>query len=521
MLSESDKRQIIEHGSTIESVENQIRNFKSGFSFLILDSAATTEHGIRKISQLDQVNLLRSFDSLKADKTLVKFVPASGAASRMFKSLFSFIDEYSGTDEDYRRFSNGESFPDVYQFFREIKNFAFYDDLKAVYDIAGEGLQEAHLKHRFVNILKALLTDSGLDYSQLPKGLLKFHRYKTGSRTPAEEHLVEGANYARYSQGNVRINFTVSPEHQSKFESYINRVKSIYEHEFSVTFQVTYSEQKHSTDTIAVDLHNNPFRNEDGTILFRPAGHGALIANLNDIEGDIVFIKNIDNVIPDYLKGTTYTYKKVLAAILMETQEACFNFLEQIDTNWSPQLEEQIVSSFEELNIVLPDDYVNKNESSRREFLHSKLNRPIRVCGMVGNIGDTGGGPFWIKAADGTLSIQIVETAQLDLSNKEQQTVFQSSTHFNPVDLVCSSKSYNGTRFDLTKYTDPKAGFITEKSKDGKALKVQELPGLWNGSMANWISIFVEVPKLTFNPVKTVTDLLNDQHQPPKDSLYE
>lgn len=521
MLSESDKKQIIGRGSTIENVETQIQNFKTGFPLLILDSTATTKHGIRKISQLDQVNLLRSYDSLKADRTMVKFVPASGAASRMFKSLFSFIEEYKGTDEDYRIFSNGESFPDVYQFFREIENFAFYGDLKEAYNVDGEGLHEAHLKHRFVNILKVLLTASGLDYGQLPKGLLKFHRYKTGARTPTEEHLVEGANYARDSQGNVRIHFTVSPEHRSKFENHVNKVKSFYEREFSVTFQVDYSEQKPSTDTIAVDLNNNPFRNEDGTLLFRPAGHGALIANLNEIDGDIIFVKNIDNVIPDYLKGTTHTYKKVLAAILMETQETCFNFLEKIDNDWSPELEEQIVSFSKEFNILLPADYGNKDENSRREFLHSKLNRPIRVCGMVGNIGDTGGGPFWIKGADGNLSIQIVETAQLDLSNQGQKTVFQSSTHFNPVDLVCSIKSYKGKRFDLTKYTDPMTGFITEKSKDGKALKAQELPGLWNGAMSNWISIFVEVPKVTFNPVKTATDLLNDQHQPPKDSPYQ
>jgi len=522
MFNESDRKHIEMHGSDIQSIEKQIHYFRSGFPSLVLDRPATLDNGIRKVSQLDQINLLKSFDSLSSNKTLIKFVPASGAATRMFKSLFSFMEEYAGSDLEYQMFSHGESFPEISQFFRDIENFAFFDDLASAYGVDGEGLKEAHLKHKFVDILKVLLTDEGLNYGELPKGLLKFHQYKSGSRTAAEEHLVEGAHYARDSHQIVRIHFTVSAEHRSRFEYHINEMKEKYENEYSVTFDVGYSEQKSSTDTIAVDLKNKPFRNVDGSLLFRPAGHGALISNLNDLDEDLIFIKNVDNVVPDHLKGTTYTYKKVLAAILLENQRIVFDFLDKIDGGWSRILEEEIIKYAQtEINIFLPEDYYQKDEPSRKVILHSMLNRPIRVCGMVGNIGDPGGGPFWVKGQDGATSLQIVETAQIDLPDSIQKSIFEGSTHFNPADLVCSPKNYLGSKFDISEYSDPMTGFITEKSKDGKLLKALELPGLWNGAMSNWISIFVEIPKITFNPVKKAIDLLNDQHQPRKGTIYE
>ncbi|MEQ9423994.1 MAG: DUF4301 family protein [Cyclobacteriaceae bacterium] len=522
MFTDADKAQISERGSNLETVGQQIENFKNGFPAMKLEKPATDGDGIKKINQVEQINYLKSFDNASAQKSILKFVPASGAASRMFKSLFTFLDDYDGSEEAYKNFSQGEAHKSVWQFFREIENFAFYRDLKEIYNLDGDTLEEAHVKKRYTDILKVLLNDEGLGYGQLPKGLLQFHRYGDTSRTPAEEHLAEGAVYAKDGQGNVKLHFTVSPEHRSKFENHINDEKGKFEQSFNVRYEVSYSEQKSSTDTIAVDMANEPFRNDDGSLLFRPAGHGALIENLNEVEADIVFVKNIDNVVPDHLRGTTITYKKVIAAVLIAIQDKVFDYLEKIESSWMPSMESMLIEFLQqELNCTIPHDFASKADEERKQILIDKLNRPIRVCGMVPNVGDPGGGPFWAQNSDGSVSLQIVETAQIDLNNPDQKRIFEASSHFNPVDLVCGIKNYQGEKFDLTKFVDPQTGFITEKSKDGRELKAQELPGLWNGAMSDWITLFVEVPKMTFNPVKQVNDLLNDQHQPRKSSIYE
>ncbi|MEM7298681.1 MAG: DUF4301 family protein, partial [Bacteroidota bacterium] len=394
MFTDADKEQIAKRGSSVEGVTKQIQNFVDGFPPLQLMKPATEGHGVIVTDKAEQDRLVKQYEGLSADKTIYKFVPASGAASRMFKALFAFMGSYSGTDEEYEKFSSGEAHTDVFHFFKHIHDFAFYDDLKEAFRADNLSLEEAHLRRRYTDILRALLTSDGLSYGELPKGLLKFHQYEAGGRTPTEEHLVEGAHYAKGSDQVVRLHFTVSPEHRTKFEQHIESVKGKFEEQFGVTYKVSFSEQKPATDTIAVDLENEPFRNGDGSLLFRPAGHGALIANLDEIHGDLVFIKNVDNVVPDHLKGETYVFKKVIAGKLLEIQQKTFDYLNKIDNGWSDDLESELVDFCQnELNIELPEVYSHKSSDEKRDFIHQKLNRPIRVSGMVGNIGDPGGGP--------------------------------------------------------------------------------------------------------------------------------
>ena len=329
---------------------------------------------------------------------------------------------------------------------------------------------------------------------------------------PVEEHMVEGAQYAKDAEGNVKIHFTVSPDHQSKFEEHVEKIKSGYERKFGVKISVSYSIQKPSTDTIAVDMDNEPFRNDDGSILFRPAGHGALLENLNEIDADIVFLKNIDNVVPDHLKEQTIRYKKVIAGLLLDYHQKISQALTKLEENDGIEQAKRLLE--DHLGYQLSESFGDLSEADQIKTLQQKLHRPLRVCGMVKSDGDPGGGPFWVKAKDGSASLQVVETAQIDLDGKGQKEAFNSATHFNPVDVVCMLKDYKGQAFDLLKHRDPDTGFITKKSKDGKDLKAQELPGLWNGAMADWNTVFVEVPAVTFNPVKSVNDLLQPAHQP-------
>jgi hypothetical protein len=380
---------------------------------------------------------------------------------------------------------------------------------------AGKSLDECIQKNDFTSILDYTLSPKGLNYGNLPKGILKFHHYGTFARTATGEHLVEGAHYCANRAKQVTVHLTVSPEHLSNFKDLIAYVQPYYESMFGVSLDISFSVQKPSTDTIAVDMNNEPFREKDGSLVFRPGGHGALIENLNDLDCDIVFIKNIDNVVPDRLKAETYRYKKLLGGLLLQLQGKAFNLLKALDKK--PPSEEVIDEATQfcgkQINTSFPSDFYHWEESKKVRFLQNILNRPIRVCGMVKNEGEPGGGPFWVKNKQGEVSLQIVESSQIDLKNPEQKKIFNSSTHFNPVDLVCSLKNYKGERFDLHNYIDHNTGFIAIKSKDGKQLKALELPGLWNGAMANWITVFVEVPIITFNPVKTVNDLLREQHQ--------
>lgn len=490
MFTQNDLNQIQELGINLETVEQQIQDFKDGFPFMQLQKAATPENGVIQLSDEKLAEYVSLYESKVKSITPLKFVPASGAASRMFKSLFAFLEE-------------GKSDKSTNQFFERLPQFAFYDDLQKVLP---ENADEKTIADYY-------LTSKGLEYGSLPKGLLKFHKYETGNRTAIEEHLVEGANYAN-TDGIVKLHFTVSPEHLTRFKMLLDKVVPTYEATFGVSYEITFSEQRRSTDTIAVNLDNTPFREKDGSLLFRPAGHGALLANLNDIDANIVFIKNIDNVVPDRIKQTTYDYKKALAGVLVYYQDKIFDYQHQLTQFASQPLIIELTEFFEkELCVLQPSNFTDLPHNDKIAYFLKKLNRPLRVCGVVKNTGEPGGGPFWCKNADRTTSLQIVESAQVDLEDEKQKEIFNNSTHFNPVDLICALKNSKGEKFDLLKFRDPKTGFVTQKSKDGKDLKAQELPGLWNGAMADWNTIFVEVPLITFNPVKTVNDLLRDEHQ--------
>ena len=505
MITEQQKQQILQQGMSFEKAEEQIQNFKNGFPFLNIHAAAVIGDGIKQLSEEKLTDYLSIYEEEAPQKRVVKFVPASGAASRMFKDLYAFWESEAKDLE-------GNSF--TRQFFEQIESFPFYNDLDESLRQSGTDLRSALQDKNYHLILEHFLDGAHMGYGELPKGLLKFHSYAQGSRTPTEEHFVEGADYGVGADNTVRLHFTVSPEHQEKFEKHIAEIKSGFESRYGVGFEVTFSQQKKSTDTIAVNMDNTPFLEEDGQILFRPAGHGALLENLNEIDADIVFIKNIDNVVPDRIKSTTTTYKKAIGGILFDVQKKVFQALAGLESGVNENTLTVAEEVFEqELGAKFSPSYSSFSLEEKARYIFEKLNRPIRVCGMVENTGEPGGGPFWVLEEDKSLSLQIAETAQLNLEDESQKKLFESSTHFNPTDLVCGIKDYRGNKFDLLKFRDPKTGFITQKSKSGKTLKAQELPGLWNGSMAGWNSIFVEVPLITFNPVKTINDLLREVHQ--------
>jgi hypothetical protein len=498
MFIDNDFVQINERGSDINTVREQVGYFEKGFPYLQLSKAATVGDGILRLTDEQIAQLINEFDKKAAEGeiALLKFVPASGAATRMFKSLFGFLQE-------------GKKDKSVEEFFSKLHDFAFYDDLKT--SLAADGHDIENIDEK--TIVSYFLTAKGLGYGELPKGLLKFHNYADRSRTPLEEHLVEGAKYAN-AGSNVQIHFTVSPDHRDKFEKLVVEILPSYQSEFGVRYIVSFSEQKNSTDTIAVNPDNTPFREKDGSLLFRPAGHGALLENLGQLDADIIFIKNIDNVVPDRIKGDTITFKKALAGIVLQYQKRIFTYLTQLKEANDLSLLDELDTFFRtELCVVPPASFETWPDDEKKQYFVHKLDRPLRACGMVKNQGEPGGGPFWAENSDKSSSLQIVESAQVDVEDVQQNTIFKESTHFNPVDLVCGVKNSAGELYDLKKFRDPLTGFITEKSKDGKDLKAQELPGLWNGAMADWNTIFVEVPLITFNPVKTVNDLLREQHQ--------
>ncbi|MAN86689.1 MAG: NAD metabolism ATPase/kinase [Algoriphagus sp.] len=498
------KDKIIAQGMDPDTVAEQISNFKDGFPYLKITGPATPQDGIQVLSDDQLKHFVETYPKKAASIEVVKFVPASGAASRMFKDLFSFLDG----DGDLSKSAFVQKFID------KIEKFAFYDDLNATLKEKNTSIADCLDRKDYKEIVGTLLEDSGLGYGNLPKGLLKFHQYESEARTPAYEHLFEGSQYAVGKGKLVKIHFTVSPEHEEKFRKEIGSIVPKLESKTGLKYEVTYSQQKKSTDTIAVSMDNEPFLEEDGSILFRPAGHGALLENLNDISADLIFIKNIDNVVPDRLKPDTKTYKMAIGGLLLEIQEKVFEALKELSQEISDESLKKAKNVFTEvLGAKLPNEFENQPLMERANFLKGKLNRPIRVCGMVKNTGEPGGGPFWVMEKDGSQSLQTLETAQIDLSDPESKKHFQAATHFNPVDLVCGTRNFKGEEFDLLKYRDMKTGFITEKSKSGRELKALELPGLWNGAMAGWNTLFVEVPLITFNPVKTVNDLLRDEHQ--------
>ena len=505
MLSKQDLNQISEKGITPQMVEQQLDRFKEGFPFLRIEAAAAVGHGIFSPSADQIQQYVAEWERfLTEDHKIVKFVPASGAASRMFKNLFAFLSaDYDVPTTDFEK-----------AFFDNIKQFAFKKELcKKCKENTGHSVCELLKEHKYKDIVANLLLPDGLNYGQLPKGLLLFHQYPEGPRTPMEEHLVEGVLYAS-SKKQSNIHFTVSHEHIDLFKEAVKNKLAFFENKFGIHYNISFSEQKSSTDTIAVNLDNTPFRNSDGSLLFRPGGHGALIENLNEIDADVIFIKNIDNVVPDRIKDETVRFKKVIAGILVNIQNKVFDYLKILDSGvYSHSQIEEIIHFVQHDLCCRKQDIKHLEDADLVIYLKKKLNRPIRVCGVVKNIGDPGGGPFLCYNNDGTVSPQILESSQIDKTNDKYVSMFQNGTHFNPVDIVCSTKDYNGRKFNLTRFVDKSTGFISSKSKNGKELKALELPGLWNGAMSDWNTVFVEVPIGTFNPVKTVNDLLREQHQ--------
>ncbi len=505
MFTEADKRQIESRGMTVEQVEHQLVQHREGFPFLKIQAAAAVGKGILVPDTAAQKEAQDEWDAYKRQgHKVVKFVPASGAASRMFKNMFAFLNaSYDAPETDFEK-----------AFFDHIKQFAFHEALSAkCMANNGKSADQLIAEGNYKAVVANLLNVEGLNYGQLPKGLLLFHEYADGPRTPMEEHLVEAALYTE-SNGEANVHFTVSHDHLQLFEQRVAERKHYYEEKFGVKYNISFSEQKPSTDTIAANPDNTPFRNEDGTLLFRPGGHGALIENLNDIDADIVFVKNIDNVVPDRLKDDTVMWKQIIAGVLVTMQRKAFNYLETIDSGqYNHEKLEEIIRFVQRELGCRKADIKELEDAELVCYLKSKLNRPMRVCGVVKNVGEPGGGPFLAYNQDGTVSLQILESSQIDTNNAEYMKMFAGGTHFNPVDLVCATKDYRGKAFDLRQYVDPQTGFISSKSKNGRELKALELPGLWNGAMSDWNTIFVEVPLATFNPVKTVNDLLRDSHQ--------
>ncbi len=500
--TKQDLEQLSQMGLSPEGVQLQINNFKKGFPKSHLDAAATPDNGgIRCLSDKEIARYEKQYRALARDKKILKFIPASGAATRMFKDLYSFTATYFGVAKNFEK-----EFPEVKTFLENLRTFAFYNDLKDCMERADLDIDDYMRRGDYSTVINFLLKEQYLSYGSLPKALLKFHRYGAVQRTPLEEHIVEGALYARNSDNTVNLHFTISPEHRKAFLKKIAEVKHYYESTFGIKLKITFSEQKHYTDTIAVDEQNNPVRDENGRLTFRPGGHGALIENLNEQRADLIFVKNIDNVVPDWMKHTTVIYKQVLAGMLLELREKTFDALRTLDGKPDKQTLSRLIRfAKEELNIMVP-------EGCDAKTLHTLLNRPMRICGMVKNLGEPGGGPFYTIDTKGRRSLQVVESAQVNHNDPQQEKIFQASTHFNPVDLVCSTKNYRSRYFDLRQYVDPQTGFISKKTKGALTVKSQELPGLWNGAMADWITLFVEVPVATFNPVKTVNDLLRKEH---------
>lgn len=514
-ITDKDIKLIKSKGLTIDKVLSQIEIFKKGIPFVPLRSVATLDNGILKFTEHYQSELTKLYDSRVSNLETIKFVPASGAASRMFKELFKFLDNYDCEKESLNSYTNHEKANAIRLFLIGLEKFPFYntvmEKVKSVYP-KFESLSEGRQLYIFVEMM---LREKGLNYGDFPKGLLPFHKYTNSTATSFEEHLYEAAGYNTNDKGESRLHFTISKDHLEGFKGEFERIKKKVEEKTNTKFSITYSFQKPETDTIAVTQDNEPFRKEDGSLLFRPGGHGALIENLNDLDGDIIYIKNIDNVVVRKYQDEVTGYKKVLAGKLLEIQDEVFRILNAIDQKNPSEAELKDIKKFlvQQLNVRLPLDFDKFSEKYKLGFLRESLNRPIRVCGMVINEGEPGGGPFWIKRENGRLILQIIEAPQINKQDPRQKNILASSTHFNPVDLVCGVRDYKGNKFNLLDFVDPDAGFITKKSMNGKVLKALELPGLWNGAMANWISVFVEVPITTFNPVKTVNDLLKSAHQ--------
>ncbi len=506
-LSKIDIEQFKKHGITPENIHQQLNIFSNGIPFVKIFKAGSIGNGIESIAKADQNKLIKFYELNNQKKEIIKFVPASGAATRMFQFLFMFLNEYNLKESKLDAFLSDKENKLLATFINSLKDFAFFNSIQKKTKELYPDFESAIEGARTYLLVKTMLEDKGLNYRNLPKGLIPFHKYDTHTKTAFEEHLYESAYYASVNN-NINVHFTIAKRHLSFFERELDIIKNRVFNKTKTKLHVTYSFQKKETDTVAVNSDNTLFKNANNECVFRPSGHGALIENLNDLDADIVFIKNIDNVVAEQYVDEVAHYKKVLAGKLLRLQKKIFSYLVLLDKK---------VTSPEKLNEIksfLWNELNNRDSALTPAIMKKILNRPLRVCGVVKNTGAPGGGPFWVQNINTPPTLQIVEMSQIDSNNQDHQTIVENATHFNPVDIVCGLKNYKGQKFDLLKFVDTKSGIITTKSQDGKSLKALELPGLWNGAMAYWNSAFVEVPLKTFNPVKTVNDLLQKEHRP-------
>ena len=508
MLSTKDLKQLADRGISELQFQSQIENFEKGFPYANLAGAATVGDGIVRFTPEEAQEYANYFDANKTELSMVKFVPASGAASRMFKDLIDLEQKYDASEKKI-------GFAGMVKCLDKVAQMAFADELSKLLLKDGMELKLLVDQKKYTDIARYILQPIGLDYQRKPKAMLAFHKYGDEVRTSFEEHLVEGVAYAQMTDKTVHLHFTISPEHRAMFEEKVAKVVPIFEERYGVHYDIKFSEQMSKTDMVALDKEGNLVRNADGSILLRPGGHGALIENLNQLDTDLIFIKNIDNVTTDALRPTTYLYKKALAGYLLMVQQTVFDSLHQLE---SLSVNESMLSNIEGyaakvLNIRFSMTYYSRSMRERVSYLARKLNRPIRVCGMVKNEGEPGGGPYWVRNEHGHSSLQIIEASQIDFNNRFQVDMVKKASHFNPVDLICAVRNYKGNKFNLKNYIDKKTGFISQKKQNGISMTIQELPGLWNGAMADWNTIFVEVPIETFTPVKTMADLLRKEHQ--------
>ena len=504
-LTEKDLQVLQKKGKTKEKLEEELLMLKEGFPYLKIERAATPGHGISVLDEKMQNQAMDIWEQyLGSGATILKMVPASGAASRMFKDLFAFLN---GKDE-----KPSNSF--MKTFFEEIEKFAFFNKLnETCLSLYGKSIDSLVKEKRYKDVVKALIEKEGLNYGQLPKALLSFHKNHGGTRTALEEHLSEGAQYASGKGGKVNVHFTVSDDHLPLVNLKFEESKGKLQHEYGVEYELSTSIQKPSTDTVAANLDGTPYREKDA-LFFRPGGHGALIENLNDLNADVIFIKNIDNVVSDAKRADTVKFKKIIGGVLVGVKQKADDYCRLLTKGKVDEKQvDEMLEFTRKVLCITHDSCADMNLDEKKDYLFRKLNRPFRVCGMVRNEGEPGGGPFLAYNPDGTVSPQILESTQIDPHNKEAQKMLKEATHFNPVDLVVSTKSFNGNKFNLPEFVDKATGFISLKSREGVEIKALELPGLWNGAMSDWNTILVEVPLSTFNPVKTVNDLLREAHQ--------
>jgi len=508
------QKQLEAKGITVQQLEQQLERYSTGFPVIHLVRAAIKGDGITVLTEQRQQDCVALYERSVESLDIIKFVPASGAATRMFKFLHEFLRDFDPVGDSLNSYINKANAQELFTFFIALEKFPFYDEIT-------NALKEKYVdwyaradRDKKILFVQEMLLESGFNYATMPKGLVPFHKYKDHTATAFEEHLFEASIYAQRNAV-AKLHFTIAPDSKKDFTKEFERIVDVVQQKTGVCFEIAFSHQQESTDTIAVDGSNNPVVLATGCLYFRPAGHGALLNNLNALDTQVVFIKNIDNVTVSSMEQEVSFYKKMLGGYLLEVQQRIFEYLRLLKKGVVGAAVQQEIELFlkETVCCILPAGYAKYALSNQHEFLIDRLHRPLRICGMVKNEGEPGGGPFWITNQQGETSIEIIESAQVNTGNAHQVQIFKGGTHFNPVDLVCGLKDYEGNKFDLATFSDKETGFITQKSFMGKPIKALELPGLWNGGMAHWNTVFVEVPLLTFNPVKTVNDLLKPAHQ--------